>query len=632
MRLRNVFVGAVLAAVLCAFVFVTFGSVLPFGDTASDRCVAKVGSNCLSLREYSTAYQGELAYIESLVHQKLSEDDIRRFGVKEMTLNRMIDDMVLEKFARELGLRVSSKSIRDLIGDMPMFQDKSGKLDERRFKDLLSDAGMTEASYIGKVRGSLPAFMLSECIFPRSGAVYSQYYDGFAQDVLRGIMQSRIVDVVEISPSAVENTPTPTDNDLEAMYSEGTRNGELVMPEYRSAKYMIVSEDDALEEVTASDDEVESEIKNSELHDQRDVLNLVFSSESEADAASQALKGGKTFEAVVKDAGTTVEAITLKNVTKELLPVEVRSAVFGLNDGEVSGVFRSVVGWHIMKILNRHPISKEDLKKLKERVAASIKRQKARELFSAGIRKANEMISHGAESFSEVESVFRKPTMGVLQNFDSNGQDLTGKGHTYAEESSFPGIVEALPALAFSSQVGKPSHFVSIGNAYFSVIVTDVTPARARTFDESKHLLLDRWKNAFVAGEMRKIASNLVTKLRAGESLGKLAGVVTKKGEDIGRVSKTKVGGTNYPEDLVNQVFNMRVGDVGEGVTDHSMNKIFIATLKEIKTPSQVNEKELKEFQAHFVGSAISSIRRQLLNHLTDKYRVKVNRKLLEGV
>ncbi|AXW84907.1 peptidylprolyl isomerase [Anaplasma marginale] len=631
MRLRNVFVGAVLAAVLCAFVFVTFGSVLPFGGTASDRCVAKVGSSCLSLREYSMAYRGELSYIESLVHQKLSEDDIQRFGVKEMTLSRMVDDMVLEKFAKELNLRVSNKSIRDLIGDMPMFQDKSGKLDEQRFKDLLADAGMTEASYIGKVRGSLPAFVLSECIFPRSGEVYSQYYDGFAQDVLRGIMQSRTVDIVEISQSAVENTSTPTDSDLEAMYNEGTKNGELIMPEYRSAEYMIVSEDDALDEVTASNDEVESEIKNSELHDQRDVLNLVFPSESEASAAYKAIKEGKAFEAVVKDLGTTVEEVTLRNVTKELLPIEVRNTVFDLNEGEVSGVFRSVVGWHVMKILSKHPISAKDLKKLKEKVAMSIKRQKARELFSASIRKANEMISHGATSFSEVADVFKKPAIGALKDFDSNGQDSTGKSHTYAEESSFPGIVGALPPLAFSSQVGKPSHFVSIGNAYFSVIVTGVTPSRTRTFDESKSLLLDKWKNAFVVGEMLKLASDLTAKLKAGENPGSAVGIVTKKNENISRVNRKK-GSSNYPEDLVDQVFEMRIGDVGEGVIDQGANKIFIATLKDIKTPGQVNEKELKEFQAHFTSSAISSIRRQLLSHLTNKYGVKINKKLLEGV
>ena len=632
MKLRNIFVGAVLAAVLCAFVFVTFGSVLPFGNAASDRCVAKVGSSCLSLREYSMAYQGELAYIESLVRQKLSEDDIQRFGVKEMTLSGMVDDMVLEKFARELNLRVSNKSIRDLIGDMPMFQDKDGKLDEQRFKDLLADAGMTEASYVGKVRGSLPAFVLSECIFPKSGEVYSQYYNGFAQDVLRGIMQSRIADVVEISPSAVGDTPTPANSDLEAMYSEGTKSGALVMPEYRSAKYMIVSEDDALGEVTASDDEVESEIKNSELHDQRDVLNLVFPSESEASAAYKAIKAGKTFEAAVEDLGTTVEKVTLRNVTKELLPTGVRDAVFNLDKGEVSEVFRSVVGWHIMKVLSKHPISAEDLKKLKEKVAMSIKRQKARELFSAGVRKANEIIGRGATSFSEVADIFKKPTMGVLENFDSNGHDPTGKSCTYAEESSFPGIVGALPALAFSSQVGKPSHFVNIGNAYFSVIVTGVVPSRARTFDESKPLLLDRWKDAFVAGEMLKLANDLIAKLKVGKSPGKAVGIVTKKGENISRVSRKKGGGSDYPEDLVDQIFEMRIGDVSEGVIDKSTNKVFIATLKEIKTPSQVSEKELKEFQAHFVSSAISSIRRQMLSYLTNRYSVKINRKLLEGI
>ncbi|MCU7611874.1 peptidylprolyl isomerase [Anaplasma capra] len=628
MRLRNVFVGIVLTAVVCAVVFVTFGGMLPFGSAMSDRCVAKVGSSCLSFKDYSAAYQGELSYIESVINQKLSEDDIKRFGVKEMTLGRMIDDMALEKFAKELRFQVSSKSIRDLVGDMPVFQGKNGKFDEQRFRDLLSDAGITEASYIGKVRASLPAFVLSECIFPRSGPAYLQHYAELAKDVLRGIMQSRTVDVVEISPDAIQDPPAPADSDLEVMYNDGVKNGDLTMPEYRSAKYMIVSEDDSLDEVVASDSEVENEIKNSELHDQRDVLNLVFPSESEAIAAFKSLKEGKTFESVVKEVGTTVEAITLKNVTKELLPVEVRGAIFALNDGEVSEVFRSVVGWHIMKILNRHKISKKDLEKLKEKVALGIRRQKARELFSTNIRKANEIISRGATEFSEVESIFKKPSSGFLQNFDISGNDAEGRRHEYAEGASFPALIEALPALAFSSQVDKPSHFVSIGNAYFSVIVTSVVPTRTRTLEESKSLLLEKWKNTFVLGEMRKLASNFAAKLKAGESLQNAKGITTKKGESISREGKKSKN--TYPGDLVDRVFDMNVGDVSDGILGE--HKVFVVMLKEIKTPDKVDDKELKEFQNHFVGSAMSAIRGQLLNRLTNKYKVRVNRKLLERI
>ncbi|MGN7678706.1 MAG: SurA N-terminal domain-containing protein [Anaplasma sp.] len=631
MRFKSILMGVTLAAALCAMVFVTFGDILNFGNTRNDRCVAKIKGGCLSVKEYSTMYQDEVSYVESLVRQKLSKEDIRQLGIKEVTLNKAIDDLVLAKFASDIGLKVGRGSVTDLVQSMPVFSGKDGNFDEQRFRDILSESGIAEATYVERIHSSLAAVMLLECIFPRSNSGYAQYYETFAQDVLKGMSQSRVIDVIEVSPDAIKDVPVPTEDTLQNMYTEGFKNGELTTPEYRSAQYILVTEDDALDEVFASDSEVESEIKNSELHDQRDVLNLVFSSESEADAAYQSLLNGKSFESVVKDVGTTIQAITLRNITKEVLPEDARSAVFSLKNGEVSKVFRSVVGWHIMKILNRHPISAKDLQALKEKVSLNIRRQKAGELFSGNIKKANEIISRGAASFDEIGGIFKKPISGTLKNFDISGLDSEGNKHTYAEESSVPGLVDALPVLAFSTQVNKPSHFVNMGNAYFSVIVTDVVPSKVRNFEESRPLLSKRWRKDFVTAEMQKLARELATKLQDGSGLGSVNGVVIRRGESV--VSNPeKESPTGYPDALVSQVFDMKVGSVSREVVDPKTGKVLVAMLKDVRSPKEIDERELKVFKERFTSGGAFSIRRQLLSHLADKYRIKVNYRLLDSI
>ncbi|MGN7661074.1 MAG: SurA N-terminal domain-containing protein [Anaplasma sp.] len=631
MRFKSVFVGITLAAVLCAVVFVTFGDILNFGDIRNDRCVAKIKGGCLSVKDYSAIYQDEVSYVESLVRQKLSKEDIQQSGIKEVALDKAIDDLVLAKFASEIGLKVGRSSVTDLVQSMPMFSGKDGNFDEQRFRDILSEAGMEETAYVERVRSSLAAVMLLECIFPRSNSGYARYYEAFAQDVLNGMSQSRVIDVIEVSPDAIKDVPVPTENILQDMYTEGFKNGELTMPEYRSARYILVTEDDALDEVFASDSEVESEIKNSELHDQRDVLNLVFSSESEADAAYQSLLEGKSFESVVKDAGTTIQAITLKNITKEVLPADARSAVFSLKNGEASKVFRSVVGWHIMKILNRHSISAKDLQELKKKVSLNIRRQKAGELFSGKVKKANEIISRGATSFDDIGGIFKKPLSGILKNFDISGLDSEGNRHTYAEESSIPGLVDALPVLAFSTQANTPSHFVNMGNAYFSVMVTDVVPSKVRNFEESKSFLSKKWKMDFVTAEMQKLAGELAAKLQAGAGLGSMDGVVIRSGESV-VANPEKKSPTGYPDTLVSQVFDIKVGGVSSGVVDPKTGKVLVAMLKDVRSPKEIDEKELKVFRERFAGSGAFSIRRQLLSHLADKYHVKINHELLDSI
>ncbi|KDB57048.1 peptidylprolyl isomerase [Anaplasma phagocytophilum] len=630
MRSRKIYVWVVMATVLGAVAFVTFGSMIPMGklsNSGNGQCVAMLGNKCLPLRDYRIMYRNELAELEKMLQHKLSDAQINQFGIKEVVLKNMIADMVVEKFAHDLGIRVGSNSLRSLIKNIRIFQDANGVFDQERYEAVLADSGMTESSYVNKIRNALPSTILMECLFPNRAELHIPYYDALAKDVVLGLLQHRVADIVEISSDAVDISGSDiSDDELQKLF-EGQYKNSINFPEYRSADYIIMAEDDLLADVIVSDQEVDVEIKNSELHDQRDVLNLVFTDKNEAELAYKAYQEGKSFEELVSDAGYTIEDIALNNISKDVLPVGVRNVVFALNEGEVSEMFRSVVGWHIMKVISKHEITKEDLEKLKEKISSNIKRQKASELLVSNVKKANDMISRGA-SLNELKDMFGARVSGVLTNFDMHGLDQSGN---LVKDFPLQLGIDAFTTLAFSSAVGKPSHLVSNGDAYFGVLVTEVVPPRPRTLEESRSILTEEWKSALRMKKIREFAVELRSKLQNGTELSVVNGVSFKKNVTVKKSDGSTDNDSKYPERLVDEIFAINIGGVTKEVIDSESETVYIALLKEIKD-AEISEDDLESYKSHFVSSGILSIREQLLGYLMKKYGVTIENSLLEKV
>lgn len=624
MRSRKIYVGVVLGTVLGALAFVTFGSIFMDGKRGGgvrSDCVAELGNRCISLREYRVTYQNELANMESILKQKISDVQVQQYGIKEMILKNMLSDLIMERMASDLGLRISTNSVRNLIRSMNAFKDDNGDFDKEKYQNLLANNGLDESTYASRVQNALPHTMLLECLFPRSSVFGCPYYEEVAKDVLEGLTQYRIVDAVTISPQAVEATiekEVPEDI-LREMYV-GAPKESLMFPEYRTADYLVVTEEDALDDVTASEDEVNIEIKNSQLHDQRDVLNLVFSDQEEAYRAYAAYRDGKTFEELVAGLGNSIDDVTLNDISRELLPADVSGVVFSLEEGEVSGVFKSLVGWHMMKILRKHEISPENLVKLKERVALNIKRQKARELLAGNIKKANGLIASGT-TLSEIQKMFSNPKVGTLKDFDMNGKNPQGE---YVEFLPVLGV-EAASTLAFAAPLGKSSHFVNFGETYLAVAVSGSIPPKMRTFEESKEILSQKRRDELKMQQMRELAASIAEKLKtedlpAAEGISVVRDYVVRSDESSGVL----------PDNLIDAIFTMNTGDVS-GVIEHH-NKIYLAVLRGIKVDERVDDKMLINFSAHIAGEEVAALREQLLSYLMEKYGVKVNGALLNQV
>ena len=629
MKPKALFVKPLLIVLICSLVFIAFGTSFFPGSFVKDKYVAKIGQEKLSLQDYTNAYHDELRYIQEILTRPLTPEQIVQFNIKLSVLNKLIENKVFTKFTDSLNLKIGEKSILNHIKSIKFFQGEDGNFDKTKFNTLLSNAGLTERLYINKLEKALPVAILMNCLFGGSQNIYTQYHPELITKILQNLHQSRTVDIIEISP-AINDISVPSIEELKRLYEEKRKSNSLTLPENRTIEYVTINYENFINQVNVTQEEIDNEIKVQELDEQRDILNLVFSTQSSAEDALKALNEGTSFDSIVTDiAHTTLDGITLNNITKNTLPDNIRDKVFSLKEGDISPILHSIFGWHIIKIKNIHKISPQDLEELTEKISEDLKKKKANNLLSTEIEIINDKLN-GGTSIKEIAELYNLSIKNI--NSDISGKDLSGKKISLPE-TNFNAIILA----AFSAQLNKPSNFTNNEDYFFSVNVTQIDPSREKTFDESKEQLVDEWQNNFKAQKLSKSTQEVLIKLKSGIDIQNIDGVLLRANQTVYRNSIASIDnpGQSYPTDLINEIFHLKKGEISKSHQDDrnpSEQKMLIAILKDIKNADQVSNAEIKNIQEKLANDNVESLRNQLTTYLIKKYSVKVNQDLINNV
>ncbi|CEI85404.1 peptidylprolyl isomerase [Ehrlichia minasensis] len=629
MKSKGLFVKPLLIILVCSLVFIAFGTSFFPGNFNNDKYVAKIGHEKLLLQDYTNAYHDELRYIQQILNRPLTEEQIAQFNIKLSVLNKLIENKVLTKFTDSLNLKVGEKSILSHIKSIKFFQDENGNFDKTKFNIGLSNAGLTERLYINKLEKAFPVAMLMSCLFSGTQNTYIKYHPELIKQILQNLHQVRTIDLIEISPST-NDISVPSLDELKKLYEEKRKSGNLTFPENRVIEYLTINHENFINQINVTQEEIDNEIKTEELDEQRDILNLVFSTKNEAESALKALNEGTDFNDVVTNiAHTTIDNITLNNIVKNTLPNDIRDKVFSLKEGDISPILHSMFGWHIIKIKNIHKISTEDLQELREKIAQNIKKKKATSLLTTEIQSINDKINNGT-SINEIAKLYNLSIKTI--NTDISGKDPLGNKIKMSESNA-----DAIILAAFSTQLNKPSNFTDNDDYFFSVNVTKVEPSREKTFDESKEQLVYEWQNDLKSQKLSKLTQEVVVKLKSGIDIHNIDGVLLNSNQMVYRNSVAAVDnpGQNYPTDLVDEIFNLKKGEISksyQSTTNSSEQKMLIAVLKDIKNADQISNADFKNIQERIANDNLESLKNQLITYLTKKYSVKINQHLIDNV
>ena len=545
----------VMGLIIVSFVIWGVGDMLR-GFTAST--VASVGGAKISAQEYHQAYQRTLQQYQRRLRQPFTNEQAHAIGLDRQVLQRLVSEAAIDEEVRKLGLNISEDALRDLITSNAAFLDKSGAFDPQRFASVLRDNDLNERTYVSDLRKSalrqfVFAALTTGLAVPMAETKAEADYEG----------QTRSVDYFVLPAAAAGDIPAPSEEALKAFFND--RKSSYRAPEYRSMDVVALEPQTLANPAEVSDADAKAAYDQLAGRDpkygspeRRDLQQILFPNQAEADAAEARIKAGASFDDVIKERNLTPKDTDLGQMTKdEMIDKAEADTVFALPQGGISGVLTTQFGPVIVRVKS---IAASTVKPFAE-VAEEIRRQVSAARSGDKIQAIHDKIEDARVSGKSLAEAAKEAGLATqtVAGVDAQGKDPSGK------PLSLPDKTDLLRA-SFASDVGlDEAPLQTADNGYVWFAVTKVEPAHDRTFEEAKPEVEAQWRAEQVDKALAAKADDLVKQIRSGASVADVAksvGAGAKSAPDIQRDDKTSL-----PESVVAAIYREPADGSGSAAT-----------------------------------------------------------------
>jgi peptidyl-prolyl cis-trans isomerase D len=606
----------VMGLIIVSFVIWGVGDMLR-GFTSST--VASVGSQQISAQDYHFAYERLLQQYQRRLRQPFTNEQARAVGLDREVLQRLLSEAAIDEEARKLGLNVSEDALRAMIVSNPNFSDKSGAFDAQKFAGALRDNDMNERMFVSDLRKTalrqfIVAALTAGVAAPKAAVKAEADFQG----------QTRSIDYFVLPASAAGEIPQPSEETLKSYFND--RKAQYRAPEYRAMDILSLEPETLAnpDEVTDADaqaayDKVAGKDPRYGSPEKRDLQQILFPNEADADAAEARIKAGASFDDIVKERNLKPEETDIGEMTRDaMIDKGEADAVFALSQGGVSDVLKSQFGPVIVRVKGVTPST---VKPYAE-VAQEIKRQVSASRAGDKIQAIHDKIEDARVSGKSLAEAAKDAglTSQTIPAVDAQGLDPKGA------PLSLPDKTDLLRA-AFASDVGldeAPLQTKDNGFVWFSI--SKIDPSHDRGFDEAKAEVEAQWRADEIDKRLAAKADDLVKQVRAGGTIADVAkslGAEAKTATDIHRDDKS------LPEAVVAAVFR-EPADGESSAASPDGRAVFKITAD--KTPAvDFADLRVKEMAKQLDASTRDSLLEQYVGALRRSLGVVVHPEILQS-
>jgi len=606
----------VMGLIIVSFVIWGVGDMLR-GFTSST--VASVGSQQISAQDYHFAYERLLQQYQRRLRQPFTNEQARAVGLDREVLQRLLSEAAIDEEARKLGLKVSADALRAMIVSNPNFSDKSGAFDAQKFAGALRDNDMNERMFVSDLRKTalrqfIVAALTAGVAAPKAAVKAEADFQG----------QTRSIDYFVLPASAAGEIPQPSEETLKSYFND--RKAQYRAPEYRAMDILSLEPETLAnpDEVTDADaqaayDKVAGKDPRYGSPEKRDLQQILFPNEADADAAEARIKAGASFDDIVKERNLKPEETDIGEMTRDaMIDKGEADAVFALSQGGVSDVLKSQFGPVIVRVKGVTPST---VKPYAE-VAQEIKRQVSASRAGDKIQAIHDKIEDARVSGKSLAEAAKDAglTSQTIPAVDAQGLDPKGA------PLSLPDKTDLLRA-AFASDVGldeAPLQTKDNGFVWFSI--SKIDPSHDRGFDEAKAEVEAQWRADEIDKRLAAKADDLVKQVRAGGTIADVAkslGAEAKTATDIHRDDKS------LPEAVVAAVFR-EPADGESSAASPDGRAVFKITAD--KTPAvDFADLRVKEMAKQLDASTRDSLLEQYVGALRRSLGVVVHPEILQS-
>jgi peptidyl-prolyl cis-trans isomerase D len=442
---------------------------------------AKVNGTKISLEEYQNSYQRLRNVYQQIYGQSIPPEMEKMLGLKKLALDNLVDNVLVMKEAREMGIRVSKEEVAATIASIPSFQ-KDGKFNFDLYQQLLRSSRITPKEF---EEGQKSELMISKARQAIKDKATVSNDDALAQYRLEN--DKIDLEYVSYSPEEVIAEVKLSDAELND-YLQKNQN-EFKTPEKAALSYVLLDPASLVSKLSVSEDEIQTFYqKNIDRWQSKDGILPLKDVKEKVKAEALKQKAAKqAFELAADTLYKNIKAGDLKMVAEKLNlkvqetgPFEAKAPpaalagenavikkAFELKQGELGGPVETARGIYIIKAKERMPSAVPPLASIRSAVEQKAKAAKTIELAR---KKAEEAAKQLAS-----KATLKTRTTGSF-GYSPKGDIPTIGNATSLMEAAFK-LSAAAPALP------EP---VKVGNRWYAVRLKQRLEAPRAEFDKTR--------------------------------------------------------------------------------------------------------------------------------------------------
>jgi peptidyl-prolyl cis-trans isomerase D len=556
--------------------------------------------------------------------------------------DQLIDRQALLSEAQRMGLKASPQEVKDELqhGRYSMYFFPGGNfVGETEYEGMLQRANLTPATFEASVGREIMIGKLQALI--TGGASVS---DAAIRKEFDKQNTKVKFDYAVLKQDDIQKGLHPTEQELKAFYDSHQKSYANSIPEKRKVKYATIEPGKVQVEVTREDLQsyydqhrdqyrVPEQVKVSHIWvkmplpgtDGKIDDKAVSEAQKRADDLLKQLQGETKFEDVAKksseDPGSSNVGGSLGWISKSQMGPEFEKAVSGLDKGKVSGVVKTLDGFHIIRLDDKQAAHMKTLDEVKAQIEPIVKQQKSQQ---AAQKVAEDLLQAAKTQGLDVAAAAKSITV-VSSDFFGRKDMVPGLGSApQFMDAVFTAVEKSPPAMASTSQ----------GFAVFQLLA--VKPQSTPTFDEIRTKVEEQFKNERSNILLSQKTQELSDRAKTEHDLKKAA-------KELGATVKTsdfvlpdgQVPDIGSMAGQASVVFGMKPGDIS-GPINNGANGVVISLL-EVQSPSdtdfaakrdQIRDTLLQSKEQELFGLFVTSLREQM----EKSGKIKINQEEMKAL
>lgn len=601
----KIFLVLLMGLLILSFAFWGIGDVFRGFGT---RTVAKVGSTEISVELFRRSFTERLQEIGRRVGRGINAEEARKRGLDRQILGELLTEATLDEQARRLGLSISNETLAERVRANPLFKGPDGNFSMMAYQRVLRDNNYSEATYLAAEKRLA---LRQQILFAVGG-------DVTPPQVLRDAFwrygnELRAVELVRLTPEQAGEIAAPTEEQLKTFYE--ANKATFRAPEYRQIRMIHLSPQQVQAGITISDDELkkyyEAQKARITIPEKRQLEQVTFESLDAAKAAAERITKGATFEAVAKDLKRDIVSLGLVAKTEVLDPA-VAEAAFAVAPNAVSAPVQGRFGPVLVRAVKIEPGRVPPLEEVAATLRGELVANQAYERTQALHDKIEDERGAGS-TLAEISKKLNVPAT-TIEAIDRSGRRPDGQPVV-----DVPALDTFLP-IAFTVQKNVETDAIELRQTRSTVWyeVTEITPARDRTFEEARADVEKRWKADQLSQKLDALAKEMQEKLDSGQAFAAAApNLKVEKIEGIKR--NAQVPGIDA--NTVTRIFLTPQGKSGLGTPPDSPNRLVFRVIS-ATVPAGEPAAELSQYLQQ---SYAQDLQTQYVALLQDSIGLRIN-------